>query len=250
FAEDGTPFLAMALVEGCTLAEYCRESRRDWRSRVGLLLQICDAVAHAHRNLMVHRDLKPNNIMVTPPGVPMLLDFGIAKLLDGSGGETRTGLRALTPQYAAPEQIGGGEITTATDVFALGVILRETCASDPRVPRDLHSVVAKATRAEAERRYPDARAFGEDLDRLLQQRAVTAIPDSPGYRLRKLLQRHRAASIAVAGIAVAVAAGLVGVLWQAQLTREQARDALAQATRAEASRDFLFSLLGAGDRER
>src|SRR5690606_24538744 len=123
-AEDGTPYLAMQLVEGAHIDAYCSTRAVDVAGRVRLLVQVCEAVAHAHRNLVVHRDIKPGNLLVTDAGVPVLLDFGIAKLLDSDAEATRTWMRALTPGYAAPEQVEGGPITTATDVHALGAVLR------------------------------------------------------------------------------------------------------------------------------
>ncbi len=250
FADDGTPFLAMTLVEGETLKHYCEHRQLDWRQCARLLIQICDAVAHAHRNLMVHRDLKPANIMVTAQGVPVLLDFGIAKLLDDTHHDTRTGMRAMTPGYAAPEQMQGGQITTATDVYALGVILRTLCVPASALPQDLNNIIAMAMREDAARRYPDARALGEDLERLLQQHAVLATPDSTGYRLRAFLRRRRGLAIATAAVALALLAGLGLALWQAQRASRQAEEALRQAARAQAARDFLFSMIAAGDRER
>ncbi len=249
FAEDGTPFLAMTLVEGETLKHHCERQRLDWRQCVRLLIQVCDAVAHAHRNLMVHRDLKPANIIVTAQGLPVLLDFGIAKLLDDTQQDTRTGMRALTPGYAAPEQIDGGLITTATDVYALGVILRTLCTPATALPEDLNNIIAMAMREDAARRYPDARALGEDLQRLLQQRVVLATPDSSGYRLRAFLRRRRGLVIAIGTVAMALVVGLGLALWQAQRASRQADEALRQAARAEAARDFLFSMIAAGDRE-
>ncbi|MBI2397778.1 MAG: serine/threonine protein kinase [Xanthomonadales bacterium] len=249
-AEDGTPFIAMALVDGQTLATYCRQRGLDWRGCVRLLIQVCGAVAHAHLNLMVHRDLKPGNILVTEEGVPMLLDFGIAKLLDEEHHDTRTGLRALTPGYAAPEQLQGEAITTATDVYALGVVLRELCGADAGLPSDLRNIIAVATRVEPERRYPDARALAEDLERLLQDQPVQATPDSAGYRLRAFLRRRRGLVLATAGVAAALVVGLGLALWQAQRATEQAAESKRQAARAQAARDFLFAMIAAGDRER
>ncbi len=249
-AEDGTPFIAMALIEGQTLATYCRQRGLDWRGCVRLLIQVCGAVAHAHLNLMVHRDLKPGNILVTEEGVPMLLDFGIAKLLDEEGHDTRTGLRALTPGYAAPEQLRGEGITTATDVYALGVVLRELCGPDVGLPPDLRNIIAVATRTEPERRYPDARSLAEDLERLLQDQPVQATPDSAGYRLRALLRRRRGWVLATLSVAAALVVGLGLALWQAQRATAQAAESKRQAARAQAARDFLFAMIAAGDRER
>ncbi|MGB0134278.1 protein kinase domain-containing protein [Dokdonella sp.] len=248
-SEDGSPFLVMPLIEGRDLDRYCREQDLHWRDRVRLIEQICDAVAHAHQNLLVHRDLKPANILVSDEGVPVLLDFGIAKLLDADDKSTGTGLRAMTPYYAAPEQIEGSAITTATDVYALGVILRDLCADCAAPPSDLVNIIGMATRTEPERRYPDARALGEDLHRLMSGYAVRATPDSASYRLRAFLRRRRGWVAAASAVLVVLVAGLVATQWQARRATLQAQEAMRQSERAEASRTFLFSLFEAGNRE-
>jgi len=123
---DGLPYLVMEHVEGVPIDTYCDDVRLDVRGRLALVLDVCDAVSHAHRSLIVHRDIKPSNIMVTGDGVPKLLDFGIARLaLDGSA-ETGPGShRMMTPFYASPEVVRGGQVTTSADVYALGVLLHE-----------------------------------------------------------------------------------------------------------------------------
>ncbi len=123
---QGELWFAMALIEGESITRYAARHALDLPARVALLADVCDAVAAAHRSLVVHRDIKPSNIMVDGEGRPHLLDFGIARLLDGSDGDaTLTDARAMTPHYAAPEQIRGEAVTTATDVYALGVVLFE-----------------------------------------------------------------------------------------------------------------------------
>src|SRR5262249_55229513 len=186
---------------------------------VELFRKICEAVSYAHRNLVVHGDLKPSNILVARDvkGIPQpkLLDFGIAKILDDSAA-TRT--RALTPEYAGPEQISGAVITTASDVYSLGVLLYELingrrpwrtttgvmdlaaaiCEEEPAALRedtdpDLAKITLMAIRKEPERRYPSAEQFAEDLQRWLGGYPVSAQPDSVRYRAGKFLRRNRMA---------------------------------------------------------
>jgi serine/threonine-protein kinase len=180
--EDGRPYLVMEYIEGLPLDRYCDEHRLGLEARIDLVLQVCAAVQYAHQNLVVHRDIKPSNILVAADGVPRLLDFGIAKLLEGAElpgtlDPTLTGQRLMTPQYASPEQVQGGAITTATDVYSLGVLLyvlltgrlpyrvpgsgadalqRAVVEQDPDRPS---TAVARATREEGPR--PSERVAGE-----------------------------------------------------------------------------------------
>jgi non-specific serine/threonine protein kinase/serine/threonine-protein kinase len=125
---DGRPYFVMEYVEGRSLKKYCDDERLSIKERLRLFLKVCSAVSYAHRNLIVHRDLKPSNILVTEDGEPKLLDFGIAKVLSPSASgqeKTATSVRAMTPEYASPEQVRGQTVTTATDIYSLGVILYE-----------------------------------------------------------------------------------------------------------------------------
>lgn len=129
-APDGRPFLVMELVEGLPIDEYCAEHGLSLTERLRLFVSVCEAVAYAHGQLVVHRDLKPSNILVTPDGIPRLLDFGIAKLLGERGLAsastlTSLGVRILSPAYASPEQFRAEAVTTATDVYSLGLVLYE-----------------------------------------------------------------------------------------------------------------------------
>src|SRR5207237_10617342 len=124
---DGTPYLVMDYVEGQNIDDYCDSHKFSTTERLQLFRTVCAAVTYAHQNLVVHRDLKPSNILITPDGSPKLLDFGIAKLLKAEYANTiavtRTDLRPMTPEYASPEQVLGQPITTASDIYSLGVLL-------------------------------------------------------------------------------------------------------------------------------
>jgi len=139
-SQDGTPYLVMELVDGQPITDYCETNALPTRDRLKIFMQVCAAVQYAHQRLIIHRDIKPSNILVTHDGTPKLLDFGIAKILDADAGlgkldQTLTMFRALTPQYASPEQVRGEPITTASDVYSLGVVLYELLTGKSPYPR-------------------------------------------------------------------------------------------------------------------
>ncbi|MCM2336074.1 MAG: protein kinase, partial [Pseudomonas sp.] len=282
---DGLPYLALEYVDGEPITDVCRHRNVPVAARLRMFRQICDAVSHAHANLIVHRDLKPSNILVTPAGDVRLLDFGIAKLLDGElpvVEQTRTGVRTFTLHYAAPEQIRGEPVTTMTDVYSLGVVLyelltdlkpyrlkRQTDAeweeailvADPMRPSqavlrpdeatgtdrsaqrrrsrwlagDLDNIVLKTLSKRPEQRYPSVEALALDLQRFEAGRPVQARAQSWTYRTQKYLRRHRWALASGTLVTAVLASALAIVGWQA-------REAVAEASRAQAMQDFLAGL--------
>lgn len=280
FTAEGVPWFAMEYVEGDDIVRWCDARKLRVDARLRLFIAVCEAVEAAHRALVVHRDIKPANILVDAQGRPRLLDFGIAKLLDEAEREddTRTGLRRLTPAYAAPEQFSGAGITTATDVYALGVLLHElltgrrpqrragaesrplaqtidaqddaAAAARSVSPRqlaqllrgELELIVATALAAEPQRRYPSVAALAADLHALLQGRPIAARRAGAGYRLKKFLLRHRAGVAAGLLVAATALAG-IGATWrESQRANAAAADALRQAQRAGAVKDFVLAL--------
>lgn len=296
---DGTPWLAMDLVEGMPLLEYCDRHRLGLRQRVQLLIEVLGAVQHAHQHLVVHRDLKSDHILVDADGEPRLLDFGIARRLDAAELQTAPGGGFFSPCNVSPEQLTGAPISVATDVYQLGLLLyrlltgreaqdREHASvaalqqivleQSPVPPServnpevaglrsvsadalvralrgDLDRIVLHALRAAPEERYPTATAFREDLEAWLASRPVRAVGQGRAYRLRKFVQRHRAAvvisSLAVLLLVIAGTVLLRQELALAQLTREavSARDAATlNAVRAGQVRDLLLELFRESD---
>jgi eukaryotic-like serine/threonine-protein kinase len=270
--EAGISYLVMEYVDGVRLDQYVAIHRLDLRARLELFIVICGAVESAHQSLIVHRDIKPSNILVTREGVPKLLDFGIAKLLledNANDSPYRTLTAALTPGYAAPEQMAGSPITTATDVYALGVVLHELLTgtrpneSDAVLAShavkldaivepgtlpmpalllkhalrgDLNNIIARALSAEPEHRYPTSAALIDDLQRYLEGRPVNAHPRSRWYVIRKFARRHYAAVLTGTLVSIALLGLLGTALWQAKQARIEAQ-------RANLVRDFLLDVL-------
>ena len=284
-AVEDSPFLVMELVDGQPITDHCVARNLPIKQRLELFLEILDAVQYAHRRLIVHRDLKPGNILVRSDGLPKLLDFGISKLLDPQahlpGGEpTRSDLLLMTPSYASPEQLRGQTVTTASDVYSLGVVLyrlltdcrpydvdtadlsamvEAVCGHEPMAPSkaaparrrwlkgDLDHISAKALAKDPERRYPTADAFAADLTHYLNGEPVEARAAGFGYRLGKLVRKHRWPVAAAATIFALTVAFAISVGIQARKTGTALRVAETEHQKADAVNDLLLRLLTSAD---
>jgi len=279
---DGTPWFVMEYVEGVPLTQFCEEHASSIPERLRLFRAVCEAVEHAHRHLIVHRDLKPSNILVKPDGSVKLLDFGIAKQLDSLEGpvdRTRTGLRLMTPAYAAPEQILGEPVGIHTDIYTLGVVLYElltgrlpfdlanrtpseaetviveqrperpsAAAKEKSVSRrawaDLDVLCLTAMHIEPQRRYRTVEALIRDIDHYLAGEPLEARPDTFGYRLGKYVRRNwRPVSAATASFIVVV--GLV-VFYTVRLATAR-NAAVAEAARTQRIQHFMLNLFQGGE---
>ncbi|UXI70471.1 serine/threonine-protein kinase [Tahibacter amnicola] len=262
--EDGTPWLAMALVDGQPIDAWCEERGCDAVRIVRLFLDVCEAVAHAHQNLVIHRDIKPSNVMVDADGHVRLLDFGIARLADGNAEATQTLCRVLTPQYASPEQLDGAPPSTAMDVYGLGALLYRllagqpphagTSRTTPRPPvsapsrvalrpqgkhlRDLDAVVLKALADEPAERYRTVVAFSDDLRRWLDGEPVLARRPTWSYRTSRFVARHRWGVLTASAAFLALIGVTAAVAWQSARIREE-------SARAHTVQSFLVGLFEA-----
>ena len=272
---EGLPYLVMEHVDGTPLATYARAL--TLKARVELVARICAPLQYAHDHLVVHRDLKPGNILVTAEGTPKLLDFGIAKLLapdpvadPDREATTRTGIAIMTPEYASPEQARGDPVSAASDVYSLGAVfyellvghppqrpgatvletLRAIVEDDPPRPSavapptlrrhlrgELDNIVMKALQKRTQDRYPSVAAFADDLERYLSGHAVRAHAATLGYRARKFARRHRGALAITTVVAIALTTATVVSIVQA---------GRASASAARARRDALALLVEQG----
>jgi serine/threonine protein kinase/tetratricopeptide (TPR) repeat protein len=248
-ATESQPFIVMEYVEGVPITTYCFTHNLPIATRLELFRRVCDALSYAHQQLIIHRDVKPGNILVTPDGTPKLLDFGIAKLLDApaDAAQTLTGVRLMTPDYASPEQVRGGAISTVTDVYALGAVLyelltgnrahqitttdpseifREVCERDVRPPStwgdrqlrgDLDIIVLKALQKEPVRRYQSVEQLSEDVRRYLAGLPILARPDTFIYTATKFVRRRWLPLAAAVTLALTLAGGVAVSLYQARI---------------------------------
>jgi tRNA A-37 threonylcarbamoyl transferase component Bud32 len=266
---DGRPFLVTELVDGLPIDAHCAQARLPRRARLELFLSLCGAVHHAHGHLVVHRDLKPSNVLVTAAGRVVVLDFGIAKLLDRARDPRFTevhGRSPLTPAFASPEQVRGAAVTTASDVYSLGVVLYHLVtgrapyrsgadaaaleravlrdpplsASDaareaglPDVPRDLAAILATALAKDPEARYPSAEHLADDVRRFLAHRPLRGRRAGPLRALAQLARRRPLAAATVAAVLALAAGDWIGV--RRSLARVRASETVAWRAHADAA---------------
>ncbi len=254
---NGLPYLVMEYVDGLSITRYGADRQLNLDARLLLLLQVCAGIAHAHQRLIIHSDIKPENILVTADGTVKILDFGIATLRDS----TRTAtLQPATPAYASPEQLSGEPMTTASDVYSIGVVAHvvltgslpyqlrsnrldeildavrtatplvasQTPGLDPRRVRqlrgDLDTILARAIAKDPERRYASAQQLAEDVERYRHGFPVRARPHTVGYRLRRFVGRYRVACALAALIALSLVAGVAVSRWQANVAQRRFDD--------------------------
>lgn len=232
----GRPYLVMAYVCGLQIDDYCRTQQLTTPEILRLYLHVCEPVAFAHQHLVVHCDLKPSNVLIDASGRPALLDFGIARLINAS--DPSGPIKAFTPRYASPEQQTGAPVSTTTDVYSLGVMLRELITVSNR---EIDAIVRKATAHAAQHRYASVDAFADDIKRHLNGRLVTAMPATPVYRAQKFVTR-RWPQLLAASVFLATVFGFAAQLIAARdlsetarLDAQQQRDG-AQSAQAEAVR--------------
>lgn len=278
---DGLPYFVMEYIEGEPIDKYCETNKLTVAERLALFQEVCAAVSYAHQNLIVHRDIKPGNVLVTKEGVPRLLDFGIAKLLapeTAAHDVTVTGVRPLTPEYASPEQVRGEPVTTGSDIYSLGVLLywllaghrpyrsvmsspaeieNAICREEPVRPSDLaprdicrqikgdiDTIVLMALRKEPRRRYASAEQLSDDIRRHLGKLPVIARPDTLGYRAARFTQRNKAWVAGALFVFLTLTGGIAATLWQAHLARQQRDFARLEQAKSARINAFLQEMVG------
>ncbi|MBK9438922.1 MAG: serine/threonine protein kinase [Chloracidobacterium sp.] len=288
-ADSGEPFIAMEYIEGVPIDEFATSHDFSINQKLRLFIKVCSAVAYAHRNLIIHRDIKPGNILVGTDGEPKLLDFGLAKLTDerllADPSQTQTAFRALTPAYASPEQLKGDVITTSSDVYSLGILLFElltgerpfrfegkmldeiirtvagtapalpskiamSASHDPQLLKgDLDNIILCALRNEPERRYHSVEALAEDIERHLNGLPVSARPNTFSYRTGTFIKRNKIAVATASLVLISIFVGLGATLWQSRVAAKERDQALHEQKKSEQLSNFLQTILSSASPE-
>ena len=271
---QGTPYVVMEYVDGVSITQFAQQQQLSVRQRIGHFLSLCNAVQYAHRNMVVHRDIKAANVFIDDQQSVKLLDFGIAKLLQEPESESplQTVASSMTPHYASPEQVRGEPVNQASDIYSLGILLYELLAGklpyiiDTRQPskveqivsespvpalpgryEDLDRIIAKATHKEPDRRYASAAAFADDLARWQSGLPIQARPDSSGYKFKLFLKRHPVGSAVTSFGAVLLLTFTTLITWQAGELAKQRDVATTEARIAGETTDFLIDLFAISD---
>lgn len=263
--DDGLLWYAMEYIDGTPITEYCEQRDYSVRKRLHLFLDVCSAVRYAHQNLIVHCDLKPGNILVTPAGEIKLLDFGIAKMLEQYADSKQTAVdfdgNALTPEYASPEQSRNVPVSTVSDVYSLGVVLYELLTGklpengisnnesilrsfpdETSLPEDLKYIVAMALRIDPSERYSSVEQFADDINRYLRGEPVIARAPTVWYLGRKFITRHRwSAGITAAFAVLIIGFGVIAFI-QTTVIKAGAERVEQERDRAEQISEFLIDL--------
>lgn len=260
-SEAGAPFIVMDLIEEAQdIDDYCQTHDINMHGKVALILSAAKAIAYAHQNLIVHRDIKPSNLLVDANEQLKVVDFGIAKLMGRQDAPLKTTILALTPSFAAPEQINSEQISVSTDVFSLAAVLLSLLIEKLPLPadrllksckgdeihiktllkteikdKDLRNILNQAMQQDATNRYHTMDQFAEDLTAWLAKKPVMATPDSVGYRLTKFAQRRSALFAALSTLAVMTVLGIVVLSWQVEKTRSE-------ANKANEVKDFMLNV--------
>jgi len=231
--DEGLPYLVMDFIKGQPIDQYCRERNLSTRQRLALFQALCSAVQHVHQHLMVHADLKCNNILVTDEGSVRLLDFGVSELIQAT--PSRHGLMAFTPEYASPEQLRGDVVSTASDVYSLGVVLHQLLTGGlpgshaPPIADDLGAIVRNALQKEPARRYSSVELFNLDIEHYLHGFPVSCRPATLPYTVMKFWGRHKAGISILSAFVLCLIGAVIVASWEAHVARQQ---------RARAERHF------------
>lgn len=277
-SENGQPFLVMEYVDGIPITEYCDKNDLDLNERINLVLQVCSAISFAHRSLILHRDIKPDNLLVTDDGVVKLLDFGIAKLLDDQE-MNQTATQIMTRRYASPEQILGKAISTQSDVFSIGVLTYELITGshpysyksqlereqkvvsglytkitskkqieasglsqlDNNLGGDLAIIIEKVLSVDLSRRYSSAEAFAEDLTNYINRKPISARPATTIYKIKKWTQRHLAVTVISCFSIVSLISLTILSVYQSNLAKVEKTKAQLESRKANQISEFLKS---------